>query len=253
VPDALATFGKITQKTMAFTLAETLIVMGVIGIVSALTLPNLNSSTGDKEIVAKVKKIYQNLNDALGRAEAVYGPYDTWFINDTTDAQKTTRFAQRISEFMKVSKDCAMATGGGCANAGTVKYLNPKGGNPDMGQLDINSNYKIITADGTGMYFYYFNNSSIGSSIHVDIDGPTKGPFVEGKDIFHFSVDKVHGGIIPEGLNIGFSNMLDHSYTGTAGAAWIVRFDNADYLKFTNSSGLCKSGTTVTEANPRCK
>ncbi len=56
------------KKLMAFTLAETLIVMGVIGIVSALTLPNLNSSTGNKEVVAKVKKIYQNLNDAFGRA-----------------------------------------------------------------------------------------------------------------------------------------------------------------------------------------
>ena len=33
------------KKNFAFTLAETLIVMGVIGIVSALTLPNLNAST----------------------------------------------------------------------------------------------------------------------------------------------------------------------------------------------------------------
>ena len=48
------------KKFLAFTLAETLIVMGIIGIVSALTLPNLNSSTGEKEKVAKVKKIYQS-------------------------------------------------------------------------------------------------------------------------------------------------------------------------------------------------
>ena len=54
------------KKILAFTLAETLIVMGIIGIVSALTLPNLNSSTGEKEKIAKVKKIYQNVNDALG-------------------------------------------------------------------------------------------------------------------------------------------------------------------------------------------
>ena len=45
------------KKFVEFTLAETLIVMGVICIVSALTLPNLNSSTGDKERVVKVKKI----------------------------------------------------------------------------------------------------------------------------------------------------------------------------------------------------
>ena len=69
----------------AFTLAETLIVMGIIGVVAALTLPNLNSSTGDKEKVAKVKKIYQNLNDAFGRAQAVYGPYNEWFVNDAKE------------------------------------------------------------------------------------------------------------------------------------------------------------------------
>ena len=78
------------KKFIAFTLAETLIVMGIIGIVSALTLLNLNSSIGEKEKVTKVKKIYQNLNDAYGRAQAVYGPIDEWFVNDTTDdAQKS--------------------------------------------------------------------------------------------------------------------------------------------------------------------
>ncbi len=36
------------KKLLAFTLAETLIGIGIIGVVSALTLPNLNSSTGEK-------------------------------------------------------------------------------------------------------------------------------------------------------------------------------------------------------------
>ena len=65
---------KIT-KLLAFTLAETLIVMGIIGVVAALTIPNLNSSTADKEKVAKLKKVYSNLNDAIGRSEAVLWKY----------------------------------------------------------------------------------------------------------------------------------------------------------------------------------
>ena len=93
----------------SFTLAETLIVMGIIGVVAALTLPNLNSSTGDKEKVAKLQKIYSNLQDAFGRAEAVYGPYDEWFINDGNDSdKKTKRTFERISEFMKYSKVCTI-------------------------------------------------------------------------------------------------------------------------------------------------
>ena len=39
-------------ETIAFTLAETLVVMGIIGVVAALTIPNLNQSTGDREKVA---------------------------------------------------------------------------------------------------------------------------------------------------------------------------------------------------------
>ncbi len=62
------------KRFFAFTLAETLIVMGIIGVVAALTIPNLNSSTADKEKVAKLKKVYSNLEDAVGRSEAVYGP-----------------------------------------------------------------------------------------------------------------------------------------------------------------------------------
>ena len=45
-------------RPLAFTLAEVLIVIGIIGVVAALTLPNLNHATGDKEKVTKVKKIY---------------------------------------------------------------------------------------------------------------------------------------------------------------------------------------------------
>ena len=48
-------------KAIAFTLAETLVVMGIIGVVAALTIPNLNQSTGDREKVAKVKKYIQTL------------------------------------------------------------------------------------------------------------------------------------------------------------------------------------------------
>jgi len=102
------------MKKIAFTLAETLIVMGIIGVVAALTLPNLNSSTGDKEKVAKVKKIYQNLNDAFGRAEAVYGPFEEWFKNDNSNQDYAKRFATRLTEFMKISKDCGFDTSGKC-------------------------------------------------------------------------------------------------------------------------------------------
>ena len=45
------------KKNLAFTLAEVLIVIGIIGVVAALTLPNLNHATGDKDIEFVLSKI----------------------------------------------------------------------------------------------------------------------------------------------------------------------------------------------------
>ena len=109
------------NSSKAFTLAETLIVMGIIGVVAALTLPNLNQSTNNKEKVVKVKKIYQNLNDAFGRATVVYGPYDAWFINDSNATAQCTRFGERMTEFMKLSKNCKMTKG--CYESGSVSLF----------------------------------------------------------------------------------------------------------------------------------
>lgn len=111
-------------KKIAFTLAETLIVMGIIGVVAALTIPNLNSSTADKEKVAKVKKIYQNLDDALGRAQAVYGPYDEWTLNITNTTSINQRIGERITEFMKVSKNCSTSNQNDCFKDANIYWAN---------------------------------------------------------------------------------------------------------------------------------
>ena len=133
------------RKTIAFTLAETLIVMGIIGIVSALTLPNLNSSTGEKEKVAKVKKIYQNLDDAFGRAQAVYGSISTWPAN--------ADYVGRVTEFMKVSKNCGKSAG--CWSDAPFLLSD---GTPDSDGKYFTSLVKwydnfLILADGTALAF----------------------------------------------------------------------------------------------------
>ena len=212
------------KNFLAFTLAETLIVMGVIGIVSALTLPNLNSSTGDKERVAKVKKIYQNLNDAFGRAEAVYGPYEEWLLNDSDGASRNKRTGERMTEFMKLSKDCGLTAG--CGSSSTNKY-------------------KAITADGMALLI-------VTPNIIVDIDGPTNGSTAPGKDSFQFVID-TEKGIMPNCHDKEFSHvLLDMNAAKNCASSWIINYDNADYLKL-NSSGKCPNGTTPTEANPSCK
>ena len=232
---------KIFKKAFAFTLAETLIVMGIIGVVAALTIPNLNSSTADKEKVAKVKKIYSNLNDALGRAQVVYGPVEEWKQLDSTAVAQTARFGERLTEFMKVSKTCKMEVNKGCLSSAKVKSI---GAIEDKNYDGDNSVYKFITADGTSIYF-------TSNGAFVDIDGPIKGSTQYGKDIFLFQL--ADNDFVPMRKN-EFSSYLTELTAGFGFSAsgWIIDYDNMDYLKLTKDQ-KCPNGKTPTEQNPRCK
>ena len=231
-------------KTIAFTLAETLVVMGIIGVVAALTIPNLNQSTGDREKVAKVKKIYANLEDALGRATAVYDPVDEWFINDSSSKEINDRFAERITEFMKISKTCGEGVEG-CIPS-EFKGLDGVLVN-GIAPEDLN----FLLADGTGLVFE-LNSSNctkdFGATsdsplkqtcgqIYADING-IKGANTYGKDYFVFYVTK--SGVFPTGgknsknTNTLANLKLNCLTTGVECAGWVIENGNMDYLKCPN-------------------
>lgn len=210
------------RKTLAFTLAETLIVMGIIGVVSALTLPNLNSSTGEKEKIAKVKKLYSNFNDALGRATAVYGPLNEWCTNYTGDC--LVRIGDRVIEFLKVSKNCKRNMGCYTNGSGASMY------------------YEFILADGTAVAM----NSL---EIMIDVDGLNKGKNTLSYDRFNFTYGDAGNDIIkaPAMTESNFNALLNGNpqyYPGIA-ANWILLYDNMDYLK-ADSNKKCPNGTTLT-------
>ena len=212
-------------KCVAFTLAETLVVMGIIGVVAALTIPNLNQSTGDREKVAKVKKIYSNLEDAYGRATAVYGPLDEWFNGLSERKDKTERVGERLSEFMKVSKNCKMQNG--CYIAGS----------------DDSDWYQFVLADGTSVGLT-FADSRI--SILVDIDGLNKGQNKDGYDKFRFGANTLNG-LFPSDRGFtttSYAHTCETTASGTFCAAWVIDYGNMDYLK-ADDNGLCPDGKTT--------
>ena len=209
-------------KVVAFTLAETLVVMGIIGVVAALTIPNLNQSTGDREKVAKLKKVYANLEDAYGRATAVYGPVETWFANDGDDDEAWgTRFTDRLTEFMKVSK--------------RISY------------------YEFDLADGTniGSFIEYpqqtncshYENAGYFGSIYVDIDGANKGKNKHGYDRFEFEI--TDQGILPSNTEYyeDGNGIVSDSEGGYYATAWVIQNGNMDYLKCADE--LSWSGQTT--------
>ena len=58
------------EKKAAFTLAEVLITLGIIGVVAAMTLPTLINNTKDTELVSRAKKSYSEIMQAVQMYEA---------------------------------------------------------------------------------------------------------------------------------------------------------------------------------------
>lgn len=54
----------------AFTLAEVLITLGIIGVVAAMTLPTLINSYKKQQTVTHLQKVYTSLNQALRLARS---------------------------------------------------------------------------------------------------------------------------------------------------------------------------------------
>ncbi len=240
-------------KAIAFTLAETLVVMGIIGVVAALTIPNLNQSTGDREKVAKLKKVYANLEDAFGRATAVYGPVDEWFINLPENTSSNQRFTDRMTEFMKMSKDCGSEPKGCLSEEYKDLLDNTTYKMVEMGS-DTAQRY-FLSADGTGVLFQCFNGvvNWVECSVLVDLDGP-KGSNTFGKD-FLLMIDINELG---QSYLLGSEEMNSDDYirscyeSGFRCAYWIVRTGNMDYLKV-DANGKCPNGNKLSFENPSCK
>ena len=244
-------------KTFAFTLAETLIVIGIIGVVAALTLPNLNHATGDKEKVTKVKKIYSALTDAVDRAQVIYGDYDTWYKDILDDVPACNeRFAKRVTEFMKVSKDCG--TSAGCFSAAPLLYSFEAQVLEDnyFETLQGYHVYMVTLSDGMSIGFqangFRKNDVTHFSKIRVDIDGPNKGKNQMGNDIFDFSIytdenfAKNHGAssnqLYPSSAP-GYYEVLINNYE----TAWVIENGNLDYLKTIRGEDghNCPNGKTL--------
>ncbi len=201
------------NKNKGFTLAEALLVIGIIGVVAMLALPNFNQTTGNLETVTKVKKAYNVLNEAFSRAVATYGPYSGWFASDTTENARNLRFANRMVDFLKLSKNCQNTSA-------------------DCSPYALNTaNYRVIFNDGSSVLF---------NARHMwfDVNGSFNGGNVDGIDGgFGFDVSADGESIVPRVANPALTSPT-RSYS-----EWVIKVGNMDYLKLTD--GKCPNGNTL--------
>jgi len=70
------------MKKYAFTLAEVLITLGIIGVVAAMTLPVVISNYNKKVTAVRLKKLYTTLSQAIILSEINNGEHKYWEYGD---------------------------------------------------------------------------------------------------------------------------------------------------------------------------
>ena len=73
-------YNGVSMKGMrAFTLAEVLITLGIIGVVAAMTMPVLIQNNINRTVETRLAKFYSVFNQALKMAEVEYGDKEGWY------------------------------------------------------------------------------------------------------------------------------------------------------------------------------
>jgi len=196
---------------LAFTLAEVLITLGIIGVVAAITMPVLINKHREAVIISQLKKTYSLLSQVVYELNYEYG--GNW--KDLTFVQLGDDITSRI----KTLKVCKL--GEGCFEQTPVTYL--KGGS--TGDWDILTNcYKFITADGVNILVEHSSGSPLlhynkkpDFGITVDVNG-TKKPNRLGRDIFIFAIRD--GKLIYAGIDDESASCTEEMYGYTC--AWRV-------------------------------
>jgi len=72
----------------AFTLAEVLITLGIIGVVAAMTMPVLMQNHKKQVTVARLKKAYNTISNAISLSEIDNGPMSDWPQGENMDVDE---------------------------------------------------------------------------------------------------------------------------------------------------------------------
>ena len=192
-------------QSRAFTLAEVLITLVIVGIVAALTIPSAINNTKKHEYVAGVKKAYSVLSQSAYKI----GQRKGYAVGDFSFLQGID-FMDEFSKEVNVAKKCDTTEEcfGSEFVGANVKYIYLK---PNAGKPSYYADKAIITSDGI-MYSLAQRGSGITAfglapedtenivgRFVVDVNGQ-KGPNQIGVDTFFFFILSTKG-IVPAGAN----------------------------------------------------
>lgn len=177
------------KKKYAFTLAETLMTLMIIGVIASMTIPSLKKNTEKRELESGFKKCHSSIVQALMRMDADGIPTSPKYYGNN-------KFKDAFMPYFNKAMDYGNYLAGdymtGAAVIGKFKNYNYSAA-AGSGLLDDG---QFVTADGA---MYMFENPGNGIVyISVDVNGPRKLPNAWGHDLFTFQLMN-DGEVLPMG------------------------------------------------------
>lgn len=225
------------ESKIAFTLAEVLITLSIIGVVAAMTIPSLIQSYKEKATVTAVKQSYSIFAQAL-KMVTIDNPDLSALTDSSLSAKENSQIMfKEISKHIKKVKSCDVDK----KCMGNTYYLNLN--NEKVSNWDTYNNLVTgVLANGTSFWILSLPASISGEEtyagqIGIDING-NKRPNKFGVDFFWFTFNKngelfagrgegtggIYGNCELSPSNSNWSN-------GYGCSEWIITHGNMDYLK----------------------
>lgn len=173
------------MKKNAFTLAEVLITICILGIVAAITLPALNANINNNTLEKQTIKFYTQAQKA----------FDVYKVNNESDSITGLGLQNNVDGFVKEyfnvaevcskAEDCLADEYGYVDSKSTVKTSSI-----------YNNDFHMYKLKDGSVFSINVNENSTPIAIFFDVNGK-KGPNIAGRDFWTFSV--FYDGSIDEG------------------------------------------------------
>lgn len=157
-----------------FTLAEILVTMGIIGVVSAITLPTLTQGWQKKSYTTQLHKVYNEVQQS--------------FAHDLSEKNALNLFEANITrpDHMNTLKTCGSSGINSCFNSS----YKPISSSSSTSIQSAGMNGAFVTVSGAAVGYKYYSSAITGDpdkviagTLYIDINGK-QGPNIGGRDMF---------------------------------------------------------------------
>ena len=218
----------------AFTLAEVLVTLTIIGVVASITVPTLSRNATKHATISTLKSTYSILSQAMHRAQADYGDASEWLKPTERETKAAAELiANNILPYLKIIENCGVNdTENKCISQ---KYLKRNGTPHSRVYANDTRYYKVVLNNGSAIWMKStdsteYNRGNSHFIFFIDTNGAKK-PNKFGDDLFVFSYE--NNKLVPLGALTSYApyttDCLPKNSSGYGCAYYILTTDKMDY------------------------